>query len=291
MRPVSDRRTDPLTGATVVVAGHRQGRPTLPRAGCPFCPGGLEAPDPYRVRWFVNRWPPMPEERCEIVLYTPEHDASFASLGVEGAAEVVGLWADRTAALGRRGDVAYVLVFENRGPEVGATIAHPHGQIYAFDHVPPAPAAELAQATGTCVLCPGEPDGDRVVSRSGGWRAEVPWAAAWPFELLLSPSEHLPDLPSAREGARDLAAVLVDALSRLDQLFAASAPYMLWFHQRPTGGGAWPGAHLHAHVAPLWRAPGVVRHVAAGELGSGVFFNPVVPEEAAARLRDQPGTR
>ena len=123
------------------------------------------------------------------------------------------------------------------------------------------------------------------------WRAEVPWAAAWPFELPLSPSEHLPDLPSAREGARDLAAVLVDALSRLDQLFAASAPYMLWFHQRPTGGGAWPGAHLHAHVAPLWRAPGVVRHVAAGELGSGVFFNPVVPEEAAARLRDQPGTR
>ena len=78
---------------------------------------------------------------------------------------------------------------------------------------------------------------------------------------------------------------------KVDLIFAASAPYMLWFHQRPTGGGAWPGAHLHAHVAPLWRAPGVVRHVAAGELGSGVFFNPVVPEEAAARLRDQPGTR
>ena len=109
--------------------------------------------------------------------------------------------------------------------------------------------------------------------------------------FLLSASEHVPDLPSARVGARDLASVLVDALARLDQVFAAPAPYMLWFHQRPTDGGAWPAAHLHAHVAPLWRAPGVVRYLAAGELGSGMLFNPVVPEEAAARLRDQPGAR
>ena len=105
----------------------------------------------------------------------------------------------------------------------------------------------------------------------------------------MSPTEHLPDLPAVRDAAQDLAAVLVDALARVDQLFAAQVPYMLWFHQRPTDGGAWPAAHVHAHVAPLWRAPGVVRYVAGGELGSGVFFNPVVPEEAAARLRDLPG--
>ena len=57
---------------------------------------------------------------------------------------MVELWADRTSALGARPDVDYVLVFENRGPEVGATIAHPHGQIYALDRVPSAPATELA---------------------------------------------------------------------------------------------------------------------------------------------------
>ncbi|HMC52919.1 MAG TPA: hypothetical protein VKI64_09180 [Acidimicrobiales bacterium] len=289
---MTDLRVDPLTGATVVVAGHRQDRPTLPASGCPFCPGGLEAPEPYDVRWFPNRWPAMPGDRCEIVLYTPEHSASFASLGVEGATRVVELWADRTSALGARADVAYVLVFENRGPEVGATIAHPHGQIYALDRVPPAPAAELGK--GRCVLCraPGEegdPGGDLLVARRDGWRAEVPRAPAWPFELLVSPEAHVPDLPSARHGARTLAAILVDVLARLDQLFASNAPYMLWFHQRPTDGGVWPAAHLHAHVAPLWRAPGVVRYVAAGELGSGTFFNPVVPEQAAARLRELPG--
>ena len=94
--------------------------------------------------WFPNRWPAMEGDRCEVVLYTPVHDATFASLGVDGARKVIDLWAERTAELGARDDVDYVLVFENRGPEVGATIAHPHGQIYAYDHVPSRQARRLA---------------------------------------------------------------------------------------------------------------------------------------------------
>jgi UDPglucose--hexose-1-phosphate uridylyltransferase len=125
---------------------------------------------------------------------------------------------------------------------------------------------------------------------AGDWRAEVPFAPAWPFELRVFPSAHVPDLPAVDDrGVGELAAVLVDALARLDQLFEAPMPYMLWWHQRPTDGGPWPGAHVHAHVAPLLRGPGTPRFVAAGELGSGVLFDPVVPEEAAARLRARPG--
>ncbi len=95
------------------------------------------------MRWFPNRWPPLDGDRAEVVLYTPDHDATFASLGAAGARKVVDLWAERTAALGGRDDVDYVLVFENRGPEVGATIAHPHGQIYGYDAVPPRALVEL----------------------------------------------------------------------------------------------------------------------------------------------------
>ena len=62
-------------------------------------------------------------------------------------------------------------------------------------------------------------------------------------------------------------------------------PYMMWFHQRPFDGGAWPGAHVHLEIAVPQRAPGVMRFIAGGELGSGVFVNPVVPEAAAAELR------
>jgi UDPglucose--hexose-1-phosphate uridylyltransferase len=72
---------------------------------------------------------------------------------------------------------------------------------------------------------------------------------------------------------------------RLDALFDAPMPFMLWFHQRPFDGGEWPAARLHAHIAPLLRAPGLQRFVAAGELGSGVWFNPVEPARAAADLR------
>lgn len=279
---MSDIRVDPLTGETVVVVGVRQGRPNLPSSDCPFCPGGLEAPEPYDVRCFVNRWPPLPDERGEIVLYTPEHEASFASLSVEQAERVIELWAERTRVLGEREDVAYVLVFENRGAEVGATIPHPHGQIYAFDTVPPSAQRELER--GTCALCEEDP-GERLVCASGGWRAWVPYASTWPYALLIAPVDHVGDLSGDPQSWRDAAAVLIDALSRLDRLFDAPMPYMFWWHQRPTDGGEWPTAHLHAHVAPLYRSAGTPRFVASGELGSGIFFNPVAPEDAASALR------
>ncbi|HET6952923.1 MAG TPA: hypothetical protein VFI47_21245 [Acidimicrobiales bacterium] len=281
-----DVRIDDLTGTTVVMAGSRQHRPNRPAAACPFCVGGVDAPEPYDVRWFVNRWPSFPDDRCEVVIYTPQHDLTFAELGGAGARRVVDLWAERTAALGARADVAYVLVFENRGEEVGATISHPHGQIYAYDTVPDVPLTELRHAARAgCTLC-APPDRALLVAEATGWRAWVPAASAYPYGLLLAPDVHRPDLPALDAPQRDgLADLLVDALGRLDQLFDTPLPYMLWVHQRPTDGGHWPEAHLHVHVISPMRSPGVQRYVAAAELGSGAFVNPVVPEDAAAALR------
>lgn len=280
-----DDRLDPLTRRRTVVVGSRQARPNLPSKGCPFCVGGLEAPEPYDVKWFPNRWPAMPDGRCEMVLYTPEHDAEFFTIGVSGARKVVDLWAERTAELGARDDVDYVLVFENRGPEVGATIPHPHGQIYAYPEVPPEPLRELVDG----VLDPASIGDDLVVTERGDWRCWVPHAAHWPYELLFAPRSPVPDLVDPACDRDGLAAALVDGLARLDQLFDAPMPYMLWIHQRPTDGGAWPDARVHVHVNPLYRSPGVTRYVASAELGGGIFFNPVVPEDAAATLRSLPG--
>jgi len=278
-------RVDPLTGDVAYIVAARQGRPNLPTGDCPFCPGGIEAPEPYDVRWFPNRWPPIADARAELVLYTPDHDATFATLGVIGARRVVDLWADRTTALGARDDVDYVLVFENRGPEVGATIAHPHGQIYGFDSVPPRARRELEGGDPEAGLGPDAP-GDRLVARHGEWRAWVPHAATWPYALVLAPERPAPDLPALDDSSRDeLAALLVDVLGRLDRLFDDPMPYMMWFHQRPTNGGDWPHAWLHLHIAPLYRSAGTPRFVAAGELGSHVYFNPVDPADAAAALR------
>jgi UDPglucose--hexose-1-phosphate uridylyltransferase len=298
--PDGELRLDALTGEWVNIVGHRQARPNLPDAGCPFCVGGLEAPEPYDVRWFENRWPaystgaPLDvgdEMRvpavgaCEVVLFSPEHDASLSTLGVAQVRKVVDLWADRTAALLARPEVEYVLVFENRGREVGATIQHPHGQIYAYPFVPPAPAREanIARSQG-CSLCHDIP-ASLVVATAGDWAAWVPFASSYAYGLLIAPRAHVPSLAALDDQARDdLAALLVDVLGRYDRLWDAPFPYLLWFHQAAAGGGdEW---HLHAHTAPPFRAPGVPRFVASGELGSGTLSNPIIPEDAAAQLRN-----
>jgi len=279
----ADVRIDPLTGAHVVVTPWRQQRPNLPGGHCPFCPGGLEAPGPYDVRYFPNRWPALPDGRHEVVLHSPDHGASFPALGEDQAARVVELWSARTAALGSRDDVAYVFVFENRGRAIGATIDHPHSQVMAFEAIPPIPEAELS--AGKCVFCQ-DLDDDLLVARRPGWQAAVPWAPSWPYELLIAPLAHVPDLPAAGpELRKELGAMLVETLSRVERLLGPDAPYMLWVHQRPASGGDWPAAHLHLHLAPVRRAPGVTRHLAAAEFGAGVFFDPVDPRQAEPQLR------
>jgi UDPglucose--hexose-1-phosphate uridylyltransferase len=300
-------RLDALTREWVNVVGHRQDRPNLPGSDCPFCVGGLEAPDPYDVRSFPNRWPafaPGPPidlgddsvahpaaGAAEVVLFSPAHGESLASLGVEQARRVIDLWAERTVALLDRPEIEYVLVFENRGPEVGATIDHPHGQIYGYPFVPPAPAREIRPGED-CAVCrdvASELDAaTRVVAEHGDWLAWVPFASGYPYGLRIAPRIHVPSLPALDETARDdLARVLVDSLSRYDRLWPETNerfPYLLWFHQAPASGGdAW---HVHAHVAPPLRSPGVPRFVASGELGSGTLSNPVVPEDAARALRN-----
>jgi len=312
--PDGELRFDALTGEWVNIVGHRQARPNLPTDACPFCVGGLAAPRPYDVRWFANRWPalapgPPPDLRidalaatngaqpavgaCEVVLFSPDHDQSLASLPPEQVRKVVDLWAARTEALLARPEIEYVLVFENRGREVGATIDHPHGQIYGYPFVPPAPASEVHDAGG-CAVC-GELEREvrakeRIVAEAGEWTAWVPFASGYAYGVRIAPRSHVGSLPDLDSAARDdLARLLIDVLGRYDRLWRPPHkgyrfPYLLWFHQAPSGGdGRW---HVHAHIAPPLRAPGVLRYVASGELGSGTLSNPVVPEDAARALRD-----
>lgn len=280
-------RTDPLTGIGVQVTGSRQKRPNLPTTGptgCPFCVGGVESPEPYRVRAFPNRWPSYPDRRCEVVLYSDDHDARLSTMPDTAVREVIDLWAERTESLGARPDISYVLIFENNGAEVGATIAHPHGQIYAYPHVPPLPATEMARLEAGYRLLEDRPD--LVVVERSGWRSWVPAAPVQPYGIRLAPLDQRADLPSLSPEERDaMASVLAETLGRLEAVFDPPMPYMFWIHQRPTDGGQWPQAWMHLEIAGPHRSPGVMRYVAGAELGSGEYLNPVLPEDAAAALR------
>lgn len=272
-------RIDRTTNTVVHVVGSRQARPNLPSSDCPFCVGGLEAPQDYDVRSFANRWPAMPGERCEVVLYTPDHDASFASIGVTGVRKVIDLWAERTLALGERDDVASVLIFENRGREVGATIAHPHGQIYAFDHVPARSRQRLENGWVP------DPSPDRTIVELNGWVAYVPHAPVFSLSLEIAPLQRTANLASLSERDRDtMAAILIDVLTRIDELHGVEVPYMMWINQQPNCEG-FTDAWLNIEIVSPWRAPNVARYIAAAEVASGEYFNPVIPEELSQSLR------
>ena len=277
-------RTDPLTGVRVQVAGSRQARPNHPDSGCPFCSGGTEAPEPYEVMAFTNRWPSYPDDRCEVVLYAPDHDARLSTLPASQVRKVVDLWADRTAALGARPDLTYVLIFENNGEAVGATIAHPHGQIYAYDVLPPVPRKLMARLAAGHPLLEDRPE--LTVIERDGWRAWVPSASIHPFGMRVAPLDRQPDLPSLDDADRSaFGSVLAEALRRLEGVFDPPMPFNFWIHQRPTDGNVWPAAWMHVEIVGPQRAPGVLRYVAAAEQGSGEYVNPVAPEDASEQLR------
>jgi UDPglucose--hexose-1-phosphate uridylyltransferase len=276
-----DTRRDQFLGTVVHVVRSRQGRPNIPSTGCPFCVGGLEASEPYAVKAFPNRWPALGEGRCEVVLYTPDHDATFHSIGVDGVGAVIDLWAERTRVLLELPGVEFVLAFENRGAEVGATIPHPHGQIYAYDHIPSRPRRRLEAGWR-----PDSEPGDRLIVRRDGWQVWTQRAPVHPISISIAPVRRIPDLVAADQHERaGLAGVMVDLFARLDRLYEQPMPYMMWLYQAPA---IWDGATppwFNIEVVSPWRSAGVQRFVAAAELAGEEYFNPVDPADIAERLR------
>ena len=165
---MTELRWHPVLQEWVTVAPWRQQRTYLPEEGrCPLCPspsGGPETEIPvpdYHIAVFENRFPAFSPGtgRCEVVCYTSQHDSSLAEQSVEHLRDLVQVWAERTEELGRLPEVKYVFVFENRGKEVGVTLSHPHGQIYAYPFLPPVLRREQEafrrhwRQTKTCFYC------------------------------------------------------------------------------------------------------------------------------------------
>jgi UDPglucose--hexose-1-phosphate uridylyltransferase len=295
-------RWDPLAGENVVVAAQRQDRTFLPPADeCPLDPSRpghpTEIPAPsYDVVVFENRFPSLrsPHGRCEVVCFTSDHNASFASLTPRRVRTVMAAWVDRTIELGRMPEVQQVYCFENRGEEIGVTLHHPHGQIYAFPFVTPKTQRMIEQAEAhpnlfDDLVATEVEARTRVVARNEHWVAFVPQAARWPFEVRIFPlNQRVPDLPALSDEARDAFGPLyLDVLRRFDGLFGQPAPYIAAWHQAPVREDrARQLFAAHLQVFSVRRAAGKLKYLAGTESGMGVWINDIVPEEAARRLRE-----
>jgi UDPglucose--hexose-1-phosphate uridylyltransferase len=324
LQPVSassQARYDPLLDEWVLITGHRMGRTHLPPdTECPLCPSRPGRPTEipaswYQVAVFQNRFPALTQEtgrgaeeepgllrrapgsgRCEVVVFSPDHDTSFADLSVAQAGTVMAAWADRTAELSRLPGVQQVYCFENRGREIGVTLSHPHGQIYAYPFVTPRTSRILAavrayrdRTGGDLVddmLTAERADESRIVVAGQHWTAFVPFAARWPYEVHLYPTRRVPDLTGLTDPERtEFGEIYLDILRRFDRLFGAPAPYIAAWHQAPVQDGHLELA-LHLELFTTRRAPGKLKYLAGTESGMGAFTNDIVPEVAASRLRE-----
>ena len=309
----AELRRDRLVDEWVMVATHRQTRTFLPPTrDCPLCPSRGEAQteipaSDYDVVVFENRFPSLPATegegggpagRCEVICYSDEHDTSFARLSDERLATISQAWAERSEALAADPGVAYVFCFENRGEQIGVTLHHPHGQIYAYPFIPPRAERMLAAAsahrerTGSCLACDllaeELADGRRIVVATDAAVAYVPHAARWPYEIHVLPRRHVPDLAALSEGDREeLVRLQADVLHRLDGLFEEPVPYIAGWVQAPAHEQR-DVLHLRLQIVSPQRDIGKLKYLAGSEAAMGAWINDVLPEDAAQRLREAP---
>jgi len=320
---LSELRWHPLLEQWVITAADRQGRTFFPPDDyCPLCPtreGGFPTEVPaedYELVSFENRFPSLrrrpPEQAvnetelykvrpaqgvCEVVLYSPDHVGTLSGKSEEQINRLIHVWTDRYLELGALDFVDYVFIFENKGKEIGVTLTHPHGQIYAYPFVPPVVQKEIASAakykrkTGRCLICDilseELSDGRRIVIQNDSFVALVPFYARYPYEVHIVPSEHrlcLPEFPDDEK--LDLARILKAVLLKYDNLWGFSMPYIMVLHQKPTNGGEYGHYHFHIEFYPPYRTKDKLKFLAGSESGAGVFINDTLAEEKAGELRE-----
>lgn len=315
VRSAPQLRWHPLRGEWVTYAPHRQERTFLPTPpDCPLCPSRPDGPGtevPFRdfdVAVFENRFPALVESppparsdlpvptapgqgACEVVVYTPEHTGSLATLSQRRRELLVQVWSDRYRELYRRPHVQFVLPFENRGEEVGVTLHHPHGQVYAYPFVPPVAAAELEAFARSPVLAEllSRLPAEFVVAADEHAVAFVPPFARYPYEVWVAPRRTQPGPWTMSEAERrSVAWLLGEVVRRYDGLCGRPFPYVMVLHaaprpdlERPEG----PRFHFHVEFYPPLRSADRLKFLAGTELGAGVFVVDVLPEEAARALQ------
>lgn len=313
-------RWHPLRGEWVAFAAHRQDRtfmppkefdPLAPTKSDDF-PTELPAGD-YDVAVFANLFASLdwnateaPEStvdtrrangRCEVVVFTQAQEGSLGGLSVDHIALLLRVWADRHREIGKHPEIQYVMPFENRGVEVGVTLHHPHGQIYAYPFIPPVQERMLHQQKehydreGSTLL--GDlladelRDGSRIVHESTHAATLLPACARYPYETWIVPKRPVGSLAEMTDDEiNDFARTLKTTLLKYDGLWQRPFPYLMTLNSAPTDGKPHPEWHFHVQFSPPYRTKDRLKFLAGTELGSGMFVNDSLPEQKAEELRN-----
>ena len=305
----------------VMIASNRQNRPQMPKDWCPFCPGSGKVPDDYEVFAYDNDFPaltqnpPQPDdvatdfykvkpshEKCEVILFSPDHLGTLKELSDEHMKKLVDLWCARFKAMSEDKKIKYVFIFENRGDVVGVTMPHPHGQMYGYSVVPKKIELELDAAkehyeeNGECIFCRMNKEeyaaGLRIIHENDDFVAYIPFFADYAYGVYIVSKAHKATIADFNESEKEnLGKILRDITGMYDNLFDFNFPYMMCMHNAPVNNedenynGYEDFYHFHIEMYPPLRAADKQQFQASSETGVWAHCNPTAPEEKAAEMR------
>lgn len=317
-------RWNPLLDTWTMVATNRQNRPHLPKDACPFCPGGPNIPAKYDVLAYPNDFPTMsltafnntavkpPKSNvyrstdavghCEVILYSPNHNKQLYQLTDAHLLKLVQLWAERFKTLSADKRVKYIYEFENRGEEVGVTIPHPHGQLYAYSFIPTKIREELTNCkkyqkqNGTNLFADlnkaEKQYKKRVVYENKSFIAYIPYFTDYPFGVFIISKQlkgNITQFTLAEQ--KDLAEILKKVTAGFDKIYNRQFPYMMCMHQTPVNEKRYADAEkyyaFHIEFYPPLRAADKIKWYAGSEMGAGAAANPLDVDACAALLKSK----
>lgn len=317
---MAELRYNPLLDDWVMVSADRSKRPDMPKDFCPFCPGSGKVPEDYDVLKYDNDFPilspnpPEPDEigsefyktdksfgKCEVILYSPDHTGKFYELELDHIEKLVKLWKERFVELKKDEKIKYIFPFENKGPEVGTTMPHPHGQIYGYSKMPLRLRLELENSKKFYEKCgknifdkiiEDEKDfEERVIFENENFLVFIPFYAAYPFGVNVVAKKEIGSFEEFDEELiKDFSVTLRDLTGAFDLIYNKPFPYMMGIYQIPVNSLEYEDAskyyRFHLKFFPPLRGENSIKYNATSETGAWVHGNPRRVEETAGEVRE-----
>lgn len=318
---MAEFRYNPLLDDWTIVNGDRQHRPDMPKDYCAFCPGSQHIKDTYTVLKYDNDWPsmmanpPQPDDvatdfyktkpshgKAEVILYSPDHKASLWHLSIDHLIELVELWKERFIEIKKDPNIKYILTFENRGPEVGTTQPHPHGQIYGYGFMPLRIKVELENSkkyfeeTGRSLILDIRDEEikvkDRIIMENDSFVVFLPFYTDYPYGAYIVPKEN--NIYSFEDfdqnTSRNFASILKDLQGTFDHIFNRDFPYMMGIYQKPLNSHFEEESkdyyNFHVKFFPPLRGKNSIKWYASSETAAWAKTNPRRVEVTAVEIRE-----
>jgi len=313
---VREIRKNPFTGEWVIFSEIRQERPDRDKAFCPLCTGSEEVPSFTKPLRISNKYPALSSEveykkykhgeflekmtghgNCELLVYTDKHQSKFIDMPTEEINQIFEKWIQATKELAKGSSIKYVLPFENYGTDVGATLIHPHGQIYAFPFIPNLlkkefdTIVEYKKKKNQCMICnyidQEQAKDERIIYQNQHLTALIPYFAKYAYDVRIYPQRHVSYLHQCtRIEMVEMTEVILKLIRALNQILEMEISYSLSLHQGPVNTPDSMASHMYFKLHTPQRNTQSRKLLGAVETSGDTYINGILPETAAAQLKD-----